>query len=81
MCDLFAMSSKQPTALTFAFNELVYNGPKRRSNCDGGGIAPASDRYDGEVLLTSVLLDDQVWEALHTGTVLAVSDGYLLRQT
>ena len=44
MCELFAMSSSRPTALTYSFEEFSKNGSKLRSNRDGWGIA----FYDGK---------------------------------
>ena len=44
MCELFAMSSYKPTALTYSLEEFSKNGSSLRSNRDGWGIALASDR-------------------------------------
>ncbi len=44
MCELFAMSSRKPTAVTYSVNEFSRNGSKLRHNRDGWGIAFARDR-------------------------------------
>ncbi len=44
MCELFAMSSRKATAVTYSMNEFSRNGSKLRHNRDGWGIAFARDR-------------------------------------
>ena len=44
MCELFAMNSRKPTAVTYSLNEFSRNGSKLRHNRDGWGIAFARDR-------------------------------------
>ena len=44
MCELFAMSSRKPTAVTYSLDEFSRNGSKLRHNRDGWGIAFARDR-------------------------------------
>jgi len=44
VCELFAMSSRKPTAVTYSVNEFSRNGSKLRHNRDGWGIAFARDR-------------------------------------
>ncbi len=44
MCELFAMSSRKPTAVRYSLEEFSRNGSKLRHNRDGWGIAFARDR-------------------------------------
>lgn len=44
MCELFAISSKKPTAVTYSLNEFAALGSGLRHNRDGWGIAYAKDR-------------------------------------
>jgi predicted glutamine amidotransferase len=44
MCELFAMSSHKPAAVSYSLNEFSRNGSKLRDNRDGWGIAFARDR-------------------------------------
>ncbi len=44
MCELFAMSSREPTPVTYSVNEFAKNGSRLRHNRDGWGIAFARDR-------------------------------------
>lgn len=44
MCELFAMSSRTPTAVTYSLDEFSKNGSSLRHNRDGWGIALARDR-------------------------------------
>jgi predicted glutamine amidotransferase len=44
MCELFAMSSRKPAAVTYSLDEFSRNGSKLRHNRDGWGIAFARDR-------------------------------------
>jgi len=44
MCELFAMSSCKPAAVTYSLEEFSRNGSKLRHNRDGWGIAFARDR-------------------------------------
>ncbi len=44
MCELFAMSSRLPAAVTYSLHEFAENGSRRRHNRDGWGIAFARDR-------------------------------------
>ncbi|MEZ5666333.1 MAG: class II glutamine amidotransferase [Alphaproteobacteria bacterium] len=44
MCELFAMSSRQPSAVTYSLREFAANGSGLRSNRSGWGIAYAHDR-------------------------------------
>lgn len=44
MCELFAMSSSQPSAVTYSLNEFAENGSATRSNRSGWGIAFALDK-------------------------------------
>jgi glutamine amidotransferase len=44
MCELFAMSSCKPAAVTYSLDEFSRNGSKLRDNRDGWGIAFARDR-------------------------------------
>jgi predicted glutamine amidotransferase len=44
VCELFAMSSRTPAAITYSVNEFSRNGSKLRHNRDGWGIAFARDR-------------------------------------
>ncbi len=44
MCELFAMSSCTPVAITYSLDEFSKNGSKLRHNRDGWGIALARDR-------------------------------------
>jgi len=44
MCELFAMSSRKPAAVTYSLHEFSRNGSKLRHNRDGWGIAFARDR-------------------------------------
>ena len=44
MCELFAMSSRQPSAVTYSLREFAANGSALRSNRHGWGIAYTHDR-------------------------------------
>ena len=44
MCEMFGMSSRKPTAVTYSLDEFSRNGSKLRHNRDGWGIAFARDR-------------------------------------
>ncbi len=44
MCELFAMSSRKPTPVTYSLEEFSRNGSELRHNRDGWGIAFARDR-------------------------------------
>lgn len=44
MCELFAMSSRQPSAVTYSLREFAANGSRHRSNRHGWGIAYTHDR-------------------------------------
>lgn len=44
MCELFAMSSREPSAVTYSLNEFAENGSSLRANRSGWGIAYAHDR-------------------------------------
>lgn len=44
MCELFAMSSRVPAAVTYSLHEFAENGSRQRHNRDGWGIAFARDR-------------------------------------
>jgi len=44
MCELFAMSSRMPTAVTYSLDEFSKYGSRIRHNRDGWGIALARDR-------------------------------------
>ena len=44
MCELFALSSSVPTALTYSLGKFSRNGSRLRHNRDGWGIALARDR-------------------------------------
>lgn len=44
MCELFALSSRSPAAITYSLVEFSRNGSKLRDNRDGWGIAFACDR-------------------------------------
>ncbi len=44
MCELFAMSSRNPTAVTYSLEEFSNNGSRLRQNRDGWGIVLARDR-------------------------------------
>lgn len=44
MCELFAMSSLEPSAVTYSLREFAANGSRQRSNRHGWGIAYTHDR-------------------------------------
>ncbi len=44
MCELFAMSSRTPTGISFSLEEFASHGAQLRHNRDGWGIAFARDR-------------------------------------
>ncbi len=44
MCELFAMSSRKPTSVTYSLDEFSKNGSRLRQNRDGWGVALARDR-------------------------------------
>jgi len=44
MCELFAMCSRTPSAVTYSVDEFAKNGSKLRHNRDGWGIAFSRDR-------------------------------------
>lgn len=44
MCELFAMSSRRPSAVSYSLPEFAQNGSALRSNRSGWGIAYAHDR-------------------------------------
>ncbi len=44
MCELFAMSSRSRSAVTYSLNEFAENGSALRSNRSGWGVAYAHDR-------------------------------------
>ncbi|MEM7500674.1 MAG: class II glutamine amidotransferase [Pseudomonadota bacterium] len=60
MCELFAMSSSRPTALTYSLPEFSKNGSALRSNRDGFGIALARDK-DAIVVKEPETADDNIW--------------------
>ncbi len=60
MCELFAMSSYKPTALTYSLEEFSKNGSSLRSNRDGWGIALASDR-DAILVKEPRPASDSIW--------------------
>jgi len=60
MCELFALSSSQPKALTYSLHEFSQNGSSLRSNRDGWGIALAKDR--GAILVKEPKpATDSIW--------------------
>lgn len=44
MCELFALSSRQPVPVTYSLDEFTANGSRVRDNRDGWGISLARDR-------------------------------------
>jgi len=60
MCELFAMSSRIPTAVTYSLEEFSKNGSKLRRNRDGWGIALARDR-DAFLVKEPEPANDSVW--------------------
>ena len=60
MCELFAMSTHTPTALTYSLEKFSRNGSSLRSNRDGWGIALARDR-DAFFVKEPAPADDSVW--------------------
>lgn len=60
MCELFAMSSRTPTAVTYSLEEFSANGSSLRANRDGWGIALARDR-DAFLVKEPEPAKDSVW--------------------
>lgn len=60
MCELFAMSSSSPTALTYSLDEFSRNGSRLRNNRDGWGIALARDR-DAFLVKEPEPAADSIW--------------------
>ena len=44
MCELFAMSSRQPATVTFSLEEFARHGGRSAPHKDGWGIAYVQDR-------------------------------------
>ena len=76
MCELFAMSSRNPTAVTYSLNEFAALGSGLRHNRDGWGIAYARDR-DAFLIKEPRPAIDSVWakfvaeQAIETSHVIA----------
>ena len=76
MCELFAMSSSEPTSLTYSLDEFSKNGSSLRSNRDGWGIALVRDR-DAILVKEPVPANDNIWvrfvaeHAIETKTAIA----------
>jgi len=60
MCELFAMSSRMPTAVTYSLNEFAKYGSRIRRNRDGWGIALARDR-DAFLVKEPKPAADSIW--------------------
>jgi glutamine amidotransferase len=60
MCELLAMSSRNPTAITYSLIEFSRNGSKLRHNQDGWGIAFARDR-DAFLVKEAQPAKDSAW--------------------
>lgn len=60
MCELFAMSSRQPVPVTYSLEEFSKNGSSLRQNRDGWGIALARDR-DGFFIKEPEPANDSIW--------------------
>ncbi|MEO0577433.1 MAG: class II glutamine amidotransferase [Pseudomonadota bacterium] len=76
MCELFAMSSSEPTTLKYSLDEFSRNGSKLRNNRDGWGIAMARDR-DVILVKEPEPATDSIWvrfiadNAIETDTAIA----------
>ncbi len=60
MCELFAMSSRNPVAVTYSLDEFSKNGSKLRHNRDGWGIALACD-HDAFLVKEAKPAKDSPW--------------------
>lgn len=60
MCELFAISSRVPTTLTYSLDEFSKNGSSLRHNRDGWGIAIARDR-EAMVVKEPKPAKDSIW--------------------
>jgi len=76
MCELFAMSSRTPTTLTYSLAEFSRKGSGQRQNRDGWGIAPARDN-DALLIKEPAPAADSVWVRFIAGnpvdTTLAIA--------
>lgn len=76
MCELFAMSSRTPTGISFSLEEFANNGARLRHNRDGWGIAFARDR-EAVVVKEPKPASDSAWvrfiaeQSIATTTALA----------
>ena len=66
MCELFAVSSKKPTAITYSLEEFSRNGSKLRHNRDGWGIAFARD-LDAFLIKEAQPAADSIWAQFTAG--------------
>jgi len=60
MCELFAMSSRTPTKITYSLQEFSEKGSSRRQNRDGWGIALVRDR-DAFLVKEPAPAVDSIW--------------------
>ena len=60
MCELFAMSSRTPAAVTYSLEEFSKNGSRLRHNRDGWGIALARDK-DAVLVKEPEPAADSIW--------------------
>ena len=60
MCELFAMSSRNPSAVTYSLPEFAANGAKLRSNRSGWGIAYLQQR-DAFLVKEAEPASDSAW--------------------
>ena len=60
MCELLAISSRLPAAITYSLEEFSTNGSKLRSNRDGWGLALMRD-LDAFIIKEAKPASDSVW--------------------
>lgn len=60
MCELFAMSSKQPTTVNYSLDEFAKHGAGTRSNRAGWGIV-FYEEGDGRVIREPLPASDSPW--------------------
>jgi predicted glutamine amidotransferase len=60
MCELLAISSRLPAAITYSLEEFSRNGSKLRSNRDGWGMALLRD-HDAFLIKEPKPANDSAW--------------------
>lgn len=70
MCELLAISSRLPAAITYSLEEFSTNGSKLRSNRDGWGLALVRD-LDAFLIKEAMPASDSVWVRFAAENVIA----------